>query len=50
VQNVTKKNVSLTVQLVREQSSILNQMEQQQQIKIVGGLHDIESGQVEFFD
>ncbi len=50
VQNVTKNNVSITVQKIKEQSSILNEMEQSNQIKIIGGLHDIDTGQVIFFE
>ncbi|MEP6617241.1 MAG: carbonic anhydrase family protein [Ginsengibacter sp.] len=49
-QNVTKNNVFITVSKIREQSLILNDMEQQEQIKIVGGLHDIETGQVAFYE
>ena len=48
--NVTAKNVLLTVQKIKEQSSILKEMEQANQIKIVGGLHDIDTGQVIFYD
>lgn len=49
VQNVTKNNVFITVAKVREQSSILNDMELSGQIKIVGGLYDVDTGQVSFF-
>lgn len=48
--NVTKKNVFITVQKIREQSSILREMEQNNQIKIVGGLYDLDTGQVVFFE
>ena len=48
LQNVTKNNVLITVQKIKEQSSILNEMEQANQIKIIGGLHDIDTGQVIF--
>ena len=50
VQNVTVNNVFLTVQKIREQSSLLAEMEKSKQIKIVGGLYDLETGKVEFFD
>jgi carbonic anhydrase len=50
LRNVTEKNVLLTVQKIKEQSSILNEMEQSKQIKIIGGLHDIDTGQVLFYE
>ena len=48
VRNVTKNNVGITVEQVRERSPILAEMERAGQIKIIGGLHDIESGHVSF--
>ncbi|HEV7620108.1 MAG TPA: carbonic anhydrase family protein [Flavisolibacter sp.] len=50
VRNVTIRNVFLTVKKIKEQSSILHEMEQSEQIKIIGGLHDIYTGQVIFFE
>ena len=50
VQNVTKNNVFITVAGVRAQSSILNDMELSGQIKIVGGLYDVDTGQVRFYE
>ena len=50
IQNVTENNVFITVAKIREQSSILNDMELSGQIKIVGGLHDIDTGQVRFYE
>ena len=50
MQNVTKNNVLITVRKIKEQSSILKEMEEAKQIKIVGGLHDIDTGQVIFFE
>ncbi|HXB11550.1 MAG TPA: carbonic anhydrase family protein [Bacteroidia bacterium] len=50
VQNVTKNNVFITVQKVREQSPILKEMEEKNQIKIIGGLHDLETGKVIFYE
>ncbi len=49
VQNVTANNVFITVQKIREQSSILHEMEENGEIKIVGGLYDLDTGQVEFY-
>jgi carbonic anhydrase len=48
VRNVTKINVDLTVEQVRRQSPILAEMERAGEIKIVGGLYDVESGHVSF--
>jgi carbonic anhydrase len=50
VQNVTVNNVFNVVQKIKEQSSILKEMEQAKQIRIVGGLHDIETGKVVFYE
>jgi carbonic anhydrase len=50
VQNVTRNNVFNVVQKVKEQSSILKEMEQLKQIRIVGGLHDLETGKVTFYE
>jgi len=50
LQNVTVNNVFIMVQKIKEQSSILNEMEQTKQIKIIGGLHDIDTGQVIFYE
>ena len=50
LQMLPKKNVFITVQKMKEQSSILNEMEKAGEIKIIGGLHDIDSGQVLFFE
>src|ERR1035441_2384241 len=48
--NVTKNNVLITVKKIKEQSSILKQMCDSKQIAIIGGLHDIDTGQVTFFN
>src|SRR6476661_6292756 len=50
VKNVTQKNIFITVQKIKKQSSILNELEQTKQIKIIGGLHDIDTGQVIFYE
>jgi carbonic anhydrase len=50
VQNVTINNVHNVVKNIRLQSPILKEMEQSNQIKIVGGLHDLETGKVVFFE
>lgn len=50
LKNVTINNVFLTVQKIKEQSMILNEMEKANEIKIIGGLYDIDTGQVTFFE
>lgn len=50
VQRVTENNVFITVKKIKEQSSILNEMEQAKLIKIIGALHDIDTGQVIFYE
>ncbi len=46
---ITRANVNLIVKKIRQESSILAEMEECGEIKIVGGLYDIEMGSVEFF-
>ena len=48
--NVTINNVFITVQKIKDQSSILYEMEQKRQIKIIGGLYDLDTGQVTFYE
>ncbi|MGD0461142.1 MAG: carbonic anhydrase family protein [Tepidisphaeraceae bacterium] len=47
---VTEANVRRTVAKLRTDSPILRELEQTGQIKIVGAIHDISTGQVTFFD
>lgn len=49
VQKVADKNVQLIVSRIREQSRILADMEKSGEIAIVGGMYDIESGKVFFY-
>jgi carbonic anhydrase len=50
MKNVTVNNIFLSVQKIKEQSSILREMEQTNQIKIIGGLYDLDTGQVIFYE
>jgi carbonic anhydrase len=50
VRNVTTNNINITVKMVKEQSPILREMEQLGQIKIIGGIYDLDTGYVTFFD
>lgn len=49
VKNVTENNVHLTIDRVRKESPIVAELEQQGQIKIIGGLYDVETGVVHFY-
>lgn len=50
LQNVTVNNVFIAVQKIREQSEILRELEDSKQIKIIGGLYDLDTGQVTFYN
>lgn len=47
VHDVVQKNVELTMNRVREKSSILKAMEGKGEIKIVGGVYSLQNGKVE---
>ncbi len=49
VQQVAEENVQTTVVQIMQNSHILNEMITQGEIGIVGGMYDLESGQVTFF-
>lgn len=50
VHAVCEKNVRLTIQNIRKQSSILKDMEAQGQIKIVGAVYNMTTGKVMFME
>ncbi len=50
VNNVSAINVHLTIGQIRKQSNILDNLEKEGKIVIVGGLYDIENGTVSFYD
>jgi carbonic anhydrase len=50
VNNVTKINVDLTIDRIRRESPIIAELEQQELIKIVGGVYDVDNGSVDFFN
>jgi len=50
LQKVAEKNVLLTVEQIRLQSVLLESMIKQEEIGIIGGMYDVETGQVTFFD
>jgi carbonic anhydrase len=50
VQAVTEENVHLTMKRIRQESDILADMERNGQIKIVGGMYEVETGAVTFYE
>lgn len=50
VKNVTELNVHLTIDRIRKESPIIAELEQQGEIKIVGGLYEVETGKVFFYE
>ena len=50
VHMVTEQNVRLTIERIRERSPILREMESDGEIKIVGGLYNMNTGEVEIID
>ncbi|MBX9850887.1 MAG: carbonic anhydrase [Cytophagaceae bacterium] len=47
---VIKENVKVTVEKIRKQSSVLREMEEKGEIKIIGAYYDMDNGAVTFFD
>ncbi len=50
VNTVATKNVEMTIDNIRERSEILKEMEDKGEIKIVGGMYDIATGKVLFYE
>jgi len=50
VNAVAEKNVRFAIENVRSQSLVLKEMEENNDIAIVGAIYDINSGVVEFFE
>lgn len=50
VKNVTEINVHLTMDNIRKESPIISEMEKNGEIRIVGGLYDVENGSVAFYE
>jgi len=50
VDKVTAENVELVMNTIRKNSSILNEMEKNGEIDIIGGVYDINSGKVTFME
>ena len=49
VNDVAVKNVLMTIDQIRSESSVLAEMEKKGEIQIVGGMYNIDSGEVNFF-
>lgn len=49
VNTVAEKNVYMTMDNIRNRSSVLNEMEENGEIKIVGGMYDVKDGSVTFY-
>jgi carbonic anhydrase len=49
VNEVSKVNVHKTIENMRQQSSVLLEMEEAEEIKIVGAMYDVENGGVVFY-
>ena len=50
VNNVTEINVHLIMQKIQDDSDIIRELLEQGQLKIVGGVYDVETGEVAFFE
>ena len=50
VDNVSEKNVLLTIERIRNESEVLAKMEKEGDIMIVGAMYDVRDGSVKFFD
>ena len=50
VDKVASLNVMYTLRQIQKKSSILNEMIQQGEISIVGGMYDVETGLVDFYE
>jgi carbonic anhydrase len=50
VNKVAEQNVHLTIQRIRKESALIAAAEQAGSIKIIGGLYDVETGLVEFYE
>lgn len=50
VDNVAAKNVQLTIDRIIEESDVLAEMQNNGEIKIIGGMYDINTGEVTFYE
>ena len=50
IEEVSTLNVKLSIDRIRKESSILDEMESNGEIEIVGAMYSVETGKVEFFE
>ncbi|WP_149273354.1 carbonic anhydrase family protein [Pareuzebyella sediminis] len=50
VDSVSAKNVEITMDNIRERSKVLAELEDNGEVKIVGGMYDISTGAVDFYE
>ncbi|WP_299258834.1 carbonic anhydrase family protein [uncultured Aquimarina sp.] len=50
VNEVAVKNVHMTIDNIRKESSVLKEMEDNEEILVIGGMYDINDGSVTFFE
>jgi len=50
VDMVTKENVFMAIKLIRDRSTILKEMEDKEEIKIIGAMYNTSTGEVDFFE
>lgn len=50
VEQVAERNVHMTVQMIRDKSPVLKEMEAKGEVMIVGAMYDVATGKVKFYD
>ncbi len=50
VEQVSERNVHMTVQMIRDKSPVLKEMEAKGEVMIVGAMYDVATGKVKFYD
>ncbi|MCK5402058.1 MAG: carbonic anhydrase, partial [Flavobacteriaceae bacterium] len=50
VDNVSEKNVNLTIERIMKESDVLAEMQNNNEILIIGAMYDINSGEVKFYE
>ncbi len=49
IEDISKKNIELSIERIRKESPILAEMEKNKEIEIIGAIYDVSSGMVEFY-
>jgi carbonic anhydrase len=50
VHQVTERNIELTIKDIRKRSPVINDLEREGKVKIVGALYDMKTGTIAFLD